>query len=1012
MERVLTNIVFENDGTYSIEMTARGRVQSQAGVQEFGSLHFQYASATSSMEILYVRVIKPDGRVVETPSENIIEMPSDITREAPFYSDLKEKQVAVKGLEIGDTVEYQYRELVKTPLDPGQFWLNFNFGTSICLQEKLQISVPQGRTVKVKSSKAEPTVTEKGSYKIYTWTTANLESNATKKDSERLEPEEPARAAVQITSFQDWDMVGQWVKSLIAPRTVPTPQVQAEADELTRNAKTDAEKIQAIYDYVSTKFRYIGISLGIGRYQPHAAGDVLSNEYGDCKDKHTLFAALLAAENIKAYPALISSVTKIDPEVPSPVQFDHIITAIPQESGFVFLDTTPEVAPFGYLLQSLRDKEVLVIPDNAPAKFARTPKDPPFKSTFNFQADGALDDSGTFESKMRITMRTDAEVYYRQAFRRAGQPQWKNVMQQISSNLGFSGTVADVSVSPPDSTNAPFHIEYNYTRKEYGDWENRRILSPFPFVLLPSVADEKAKRDKPIKLGAPTQYSFEGTMKLPPNSDPHVPAVVELNETFAEYRSSSTVSNGIMHFERRFITKTDEILPPQIDAYGKFVKAVTEDEGTFISLVGGDDDNAEGSLDPEARSSYAQGIQAWQARNLPAAVDAFERAVDKDPKFSQAWLSLGGVHLALGDVDQGIAEMKKAIALSPKQAASYEYLASTLMGLHREDDALEVWKELEKEKPQNADASKAIAEILMKQKRYTEAVVELEASVKQKSDDGQLLVELGEAYIHTGSKDKGIATLQTAAANPAMLNGVAYILADNNLQLDDALRYAQKAVADAEDETIDITLDDLRLKDVQTVLTLAAHWDTLGWVNFRMGRLDEAEKYLNAGWSLTQDAAIADHLGQVYEKEGKKHQAAVAYSRALAAGHAPPETQGRVDALRSGGKSQPMENADAFALQDLRMVKIEKFAGKPSTHASGEFFLLLAPGPKIVGVKFVSGSEELRDATRGLAAAKVGAVFPDDHPTRILRRVILDCEPEVPGCMFVMIPPSSVHSIK
>jgi transglutaminase-like putative cysteine protease len=43
----------------------------------------------------------------------------------------------------------------------------------------------------------------------------------------------------------------------------------------------------------------------------------LSNDYGDCKNKHTLFAALLAAENIKAYPALISSTSKIDPEVPS-----------------------------------------------------------------------------------------------------------------------------------------------------------------------------------------------------------------------------------------------------------------------------------------------------------------------------------------------------------------------------------------------------------------------------------------------------------------------------------------------------------------------------------------------------------------------------------------------------------------------------------------------------------------------------------------------------------------------
>jgi hypothetical protein len=44
-------------------------VQSQAGVQQSGVLNFPYASGTSTMDIAYVRVIKPDNRVVETPAE-------------------------------------------------------------------------------------------------------------------------------------------------------------------------------------------------------------------------------------------------------------------------------------------------------------------------------------------------------------------------------------------------------------------------------------------------------------------------------------------------------------------------------------------------------------------------------------------------------------------------------------------------------------------------------------------------------------------------------------------------------------------------------------------------------------------------------------------------------------------------------------------------------------------------------------------------------------------------------
>ena len=73
----------------------------------------------------------------------------------------------------------------------------------------------------------------------------------------------------------------------------------------------------------------MSLSLGVGRYQPHAASDVLHNQYGDCKDKHTLLASLLEAEGLHASSVLINSSRKLDPDVPSPSQFDHVITMLP-----------------------------------------------------------------------------------------------------------------------------------------------------------------------------------------------------------------------------------------------------------------------------------------------------------------------------------------------------------------------------------------------------------------------------------------------------------------------------------------------------------------------------------------------------------------------------------------------------------------------------------------------------------------------------------------------------------
>jgi hypothetical protein len=66
VESVSTRVAFKNDGTSSSDSTIQVHIQSQAGLQQFGLLSFPYASANSTMEIVYVRVTKQDHRVIET----------------------------------------------------------------------------------------------------------------------------------------------------------------------------------------------------------------------------------------------------------------------------------------------------------------------------------------------------------------------------------------------------------------------------------------------------------------------------------------------------------------------------------------------------------------------------------------------------------------------------------------------------------------------------------------------------------------------------------------------------------------------------------------------------------------------------------------------------------------------------------------------------------------------------------------------------------------------------------
>ena len=70
---------------------------------------------------------------------------------------------------------------------------------------------------------------------------------------------------------------------------------------------------------------------------------------------------MLRAEGIQSYPVLIDSSRKLDADVPSPAQFDHVITAarLGTGTGLTWLDTTPEVTPFGLILYQLRNKQAV-----------------------------------------------------------------------------------------------------------------------------------------------------------------------------------------------------------------------------------------------------------------------------------------------------------------------------------------------------------------------------------------------------------------------------------------------------------------------------------------------------------------------------------------------------------------------------------------------------------------------------------------------------------------------------
>jgi len=303
VEQYRSSYRFESDGTGRRETVARIKVQSEAGVQQWGQIQIGYNSANERVEIAYVRVVKGDGSIVKAGDDAVQDLTAPVEREAPVYTDYRQKHIPVPGLRPGEALEYDMVTMIHTPLAAGQFWADYDFDkNNIMLNEELEVDVPSDRPVKLKNKPGmDPKISEANGRRIYHWTNSHLEreddeknkdKNKDKKKKKKKKSDEE-RPDVQLTTFVSWEQIGRWYASLDKDRRAPSPEVRTKAEELTKGLDTELDKVQALYDFVAKNFRYVSLSLGLGRYQPHAAGDVLHNQYGDCKDKHTLLASML-----------------------------------------------------------------------------------------------------------------------------------------------------------------------------------------------------------------------------------------------------------------------------------------------------------------------------------------------------------------------------------------------------------------------------------------------------------------------------------------------------------------------------------------------------------------------------------------------------------------------------------------------------------------------------------------------------------------------------------------------
>jgi predicted Zn-dependent protease len=165
--------------------------------------------------------------------------------------------------------------------------------------------------------------------------------------------------------------------------------------------------------------------------------------------------------------------------------------------------------------------------------------------------------------------------------------------------------------------------------------------------------------------------------------------------------------------------------------------------------------------------------------------------------------------------------------------------------------------------PRNAVAA---AEAYIQAEDFDDAIALVKDSLKTKPEDIDLNFALGSAYERAGNKESAEKVfLDILAKHPdhaQTLNYLGYMWAESGTNLERAAEMLKKAVSEEPRN--------------------GAYIDSLGWVYFRQGNLDMAEKYLtDASHLLPRDATVHEHLGDVFAKRGDYVRALTAYRAAL-----------------------------------------------------------------------------------------------------------------------------------
>jgi len=547
--------------------------------------------------------IPSDGKDYEVKDKEAVEVAVPKIENSELVTDVRFKVMRIPAANPGNVVGYEF-EIERQPLLLKHEW---EFQERIPTREShYKLQLPQGweyKSVWVNHAEVPPTTSGSGSYE---WVINDVKGI-------RAEQEMPPingliaqmlvffypPGGVASKSYTNWREMGVWYNTLTIGRRDASPEIKQEVATLTAGRSTQVAKMQALADFVQHQIRYVAIELGIGGWQPHAAPEVFSHRYGDCKDKATLMSSMLHEIGIDSYYVVINdergSVTK---DSPAGVPFNHVIVAIrlpdalkdpslmavierPKEGRLLFFDPTNELTPFGQISGELQANYGLLVGTDG-GDLVELPMQAP--STNSIQRTGmfTIDSAGNLQGSVEEMRMGDRAASERWRLRTVtnDSDRIKPIESVLAGSLP-SFHISKASVVNLQETNQTFAFTYSFMTENYAKNAGDLLLVR-PRVLgtkSQALMETKEARRFPVEFPGPVRDTDRFDITVPSGYVvDDVPPPVDVDYGFASYHSKTEVLGNTVRYTRTFEIKELSVPVSKADELKKFYRIIATDE--------------------------------------------------------------------------------------------------------------------------------------------------------------------------------------------------------------------------------------------------------------------------------------------------------------------------------------------------------------------------------------------------------------------------------------------------